>query len=65
MKGESSKADNWTVHNQEFTTGEVWLAIKDVLPKSMQDELNNHPEEYHFLTYEDCCDLLSTIEVRD
>ena len=28
MKGNSSEADNWTVRNQEFTAGEIRLAIK-------------------------------------
>ena len=64
MKGESSKADNCTVRNQEFTTGEVRLAIKDVLPKSIQGELYYHPEDYRSLTYEYWCDLLSTIKLK-
>ena len=29
----------------------------------MRDELDDHPEDYFSLTYEDWCDLLSTIEV--
>ena len=37
MKVESAEADNWTVRNQDFATGEVQLAIKDGIPKSMQD----------------------------
>ena len=64
-KGNSAEADNCTISNQEFTAGEFWLEIKDGLPKSMQDELDDHPEDYRSLTYEDWCDLLSTIEVRD
>ena len=51
MKGESAKADNWTVCNQEFTDGEVWLEIKDGIPKSMQDELDDHPEDYWSFNY--------------
>ena len=31
----------------------------------MRDELDDHPEDYRSLTYEDWCDLLSTIEVKD
>ena len=52
MKDEISDADSWTVRNQEFTSSEVQLAIKDGLPKSMQNELDDHPEDYRSLTYE-------------
>ena len=31
----------------------------------MRDELDDHPEDYRSLTYEDWCDLLSTIEFKD
>ena len=31
----------------------------------MQDELEDHQEDYHDLTHEDLCDLLSKIEVKD
>ena len=31
----------------------------------MRDELDDHPEDYRSLTYEDWCDLLYTIEVKD
>ena len=46
MKGESSKVDNSTVRNQEFTVSGIRLAIKDGLPSSMQDELGDHQEDY-------------------
>ena len=65
MKGKSAKADNWTFHNQEFTTGEVQLAINYGLPKAMKDELDDHQEDYCSWTYEYWCDPLSTIEVED
>ena len=65
MKGESAMAANRNVHNQEFTASDIRLAIKDGLPKSMRDELDDHPEDYRSLTYEDWCDLLSTIKVKD
>ena len=65
MKGEIAKADNWTSRNQEFTADEVRLATKDGLLKYTQDELDEHPEDYHSLNFEDFCDLLSTIEVKD
>ena len=31
----------------------------------MRDELYDHPEDYFPLTYEDWCDLLSTIKGKD
>ena len=31
----------------------------------MRYELDDHPEEYCSLTYEDWCDLMSTIEIKD
>ena len=31
----------------------------------MQDEFEDHQEDYRSLTYEDWCDLLYTIEVKD
>ena len=46
MKGKSADAANLTVRNQEFTDSELRLAIKDRLPSSMQDELEDHPEDY-------------------
>ena len=42
MKGKSAEIYNWTVRNQEFTSGEVRLSIKEGLPKSMPDELDEH-----------------------
>ena len=59
MKVESEMAGNWSVRNTEFITSDLRLAIKDVLPGSMRDELDDHPEEYFFFTYEDWYDLLS------
>ena len=65
MKGESAMEDNCNVQNQEFTASDIRLAIKDGLPKSMRDELDDHSEDYCSLTYEYWCGLLSTIEVKD
>ena len=65
MKGESVMAANWSVRNKEFTTSDLQLSIRDGLPKSMRDELDDHPEDYCYLTYEYWCDLLSTIEFKD
>ena len=44
---------------------EIRFAIKDGLPSSMQYELEDHQEDYHYLTYGDWYDLLSTINVKD
>ena len=49
IKGKSDEAANWNVRNHEFTAGEIWLAIKDGLPKYMHNELNDHSEDYRFL----------------
>ena len=49
IKGERTKVDNWNVCNQEFRASEFQLVIKDRLTLSMHDELENHPEDYHFL----------------
>ena len=43
MKGESALAANWSVCNEEFTTGDLKLAIKYGLPKTMRDELDDNP----------------------
>ena len=56
---------NWSVRNEDFTISDIRLAIKDGLLKSMRDEFDDYPEDYHYLTYEDWCDILSTIEVKD
>ena len=65
MKGKRTEAANWTSRNQEFTPSEILIEIKDGLPLSMNVELEDYPEEYHSLTYEYCCDLLSKIKVKD
>ena len=64
MKGEIEMEANWNVRNEELTESDIRLAIRDGLPKSMRDELNEHPEEYCYLTYKDWCELLSTIDVK-
>ena len=65
MKVKSYEADNWKVHDKECTVSEIRVAIKYDLPTSMQDELDDHQEDYRSLAYEDRCDLLSTIQVKD
>ena len=64
MKGKSAEAANWNVRNQEFMVSGIRLAIKDGLPSYMNDELEEHQEDHFSLTYEEWCDLLSTIEVK-
>ena len=56
--------DNWSVRNKEFTTSDIRLAIKDGLPKTTRDEFDDHPEDYRYLTDEDCCELLSNAKVK-
>ena len=51
MKDENAKTDNWNVRNQEFTASNIQLSIKVGLPKSMQDEFYDHPEDYRPLKY--------------
>ena len=63
-KGESAMADNWEFRNEEVTAGDLRLAIRGGLHKSTRDELDYHPEDYCSLTYEDWCELMSTIEVK-
>ena len=58
-------AANWNTRNKDFTISDLRLAIKDGLPKSTRDELDDHQEEYGSLHNEDWCGLLSTIEVKD
>ena len=65
MKGDIAMAANCNVRNKEFTISDLRLSIEEVLTKSMRDELDDHPEDYRFFAYEDWCDLLSTIEVKD
>ena len=44
---------------------EIRVSIKDALPLSIQDDLEDNQEDYRSLTHEYWCDLLSTIEVKD
>ena len=62
MKGESKISANCKVRNDDFTASDLRLAIKYRLPKSMRDELDDYPEAYRSLNYEEWWDLLSTIE---
>ena len=43
IKGDSAMAANWNVRNEELTISDIQLSIKDGLPKSMRDELDDHP----------------------
>ena len=39
MKGVSAETANWNIRNQEFTVSEIRVAIKDIIPSSLKDEL--------------------------
>ena len=65
MNIESAMSANWSVRNEESTISDLRLAIKDRLPKSMRDELDDHPEDYLSLTYECWCDLPSIFKIQD
>ena len=47
MKGDIEMAANWSIRNEEFTTSDLQLAIKDWIHKSTRDELDYRPEDYH------------------
>ena len=53
MKGERYEASNWKFRDQEFTVINISVAIKDGLPSYIQDDLEDHQEDYRLLTYED------------
>ena len=53
MHVEIAMAAKWSSRSKELIYSDLWLDIKDVLPKSMRDELDKHPEDYCYLTYED------------
>ena len=58
MKGYSAIEANWSVCNEEFTTSDLRLTIKDRITKTIRDELDDHPEDYSSLTYEYWYELL-------
>ena len=64
MKGESATEVKWYVRNKRVTTSDLRLAINYGIPKTMRDYLDDHTEDYSSLTYEDWCEVLSTIEVK-
>ena len=65
MKGVGFKEDSWEVRNKGFSKDVIWVATKEGIPLSMQDELEDTHEEYLSITHEYLCDFLSTIEVKD
>ena len=65
MKVKSFEAAFWKVQDKGFYLYDIRVAIKDGLPSSMQDELEDNQEEYCFLTRKYWCGLLSTIEFKD
>ena len=64
MKGNSFDEASWKVRNKELSVYENRVAIKDGLPSSMQDNLEDNKEDYRPLTHEYWCDLLYKIEVK-
>ena len=50
IKNDSDEVAIWNFCNQEFTLSELRLAIKDRLTKYMQDEWDDHTEDYSYLT---------------
>ena len=46
INGEIAMSDKWNVRNEEFTTSDLRFSIKDGLPKSMRNELDDHTEDY-------------------
>ena len=65
MKYNGYESANWKVRDKELFVNYIRVEIKYRLPSSMQDELENNQEVYHYLTHEYWCDLLSTIKVKD
>ena len=65
IKGGGYEEENWKVCDKEFSVHDIWVAIKDWLPSSMQDELEESKEDYCSLANEYWCDLLSTIKTKD
>ena len=45
MKVKSYEEDNWKVSDQYFIVSEIRVAIKDGLPTSIRDELDDHQED--------------------
>ena len=65
MKGERYESANWDVRDKGLSKNEICVAIKDVLPSSMKDELEDNQEDYSSLAHGYWCDQLSKIEVKD
>ena len=55
----------WKVGNKELSGHEIRVSIKEGLPSSMQDDLEDNQEDHCSLTHEFLCDLLSIIKVKD
>ena len=65
IKGNSYEADHWKFSDQELSVNNIRFAVKDGIPLSIQNELEDNKEDYRSLTHEDWCDLLSTIKFKD
>ena len=64
IKGNSFKVANCIVREKELSVHEIQVSIKDRLPLSMQDELQDKQEEQRYLTHKYWCVLLSTSKVK-
>ena len=64
MKGDILESDSWDILDKEWSESEIFVAIKNRLPITMQDELEDNQEDYNSIAHEEWCDLLLTIEVK-
>ena len=65
MKGNGYEAYNWKLRDKELSVYDIQVAIKDGIPSSMQDELEDNQEVYRSLAHKDWCGLFSTTKVKD
>ena len=65
MKGESFNEASWKVRNIFISLHEIRVSNKVGPPSSIHDELEYNQEDCHYLTHEDWCDVLYTIEVKN
>ena len=65
MKSNVYEAANWKVRNKELSVHDIQVAIKDGIPSSIQEELEDSQEDYGSFAHKERCDLFSTIKARD
>ena len=61
---EYNKAD-WSVCDKQWSDYDIRVAAKDVLPTSMQGEMEDKDKGYWSFPHEEWCDFLSTMEAKD